>query len=93
MPVQYVLFCFILFIEANTQILLKIRIILECQNRTISRGPNSIFSRLRKEGIDVSRISAHMTAAYKLPINFRLSPMSMSRCSLFAIGRRCVAMC
>ncbi|KAJ7212251.1 phospholipase D [Mycena pura] len=29
-----------------------IRIILECQNRTISRGPNSIFSRLRKEGID-----------------------------------------
>nr|GAT50596.1 phospholipase D [Mycena chlorophos] len=29
-----------------------IRIILECQNRTIARGPNSIFSRLRKEGID-----------------------------------------
>ncbi|KAF8895434.1 hypothetical protein BD779DRAFT_1619102 [Infundibulicybe gibba] len=29
-----------------------IRIILECQNRTISRGPNSIFARLRKEGID-----------------------------------------
>lgn len=29
-----------------------IRIILECQNRTISRGPNSIFGRLRKEGID-----------------------------------------
>ncbi|KAF9565693.1 phospholipase D [Agrocybe pediades] len=29
-----------------------VRIILECQNRTISRGPNSIFSRLRKEGID-----------------------------------------
>ncbi|KAH7922026.1 phospholipase D [Leucogyrophana mollusca] len=29
-----------------------IRIILECQNRTISRGPHSIFSRLRKEGID-----------------------------------------
>lgn len=29
-----------------------IRIILECQNRTISRGPNSIYSRLRKEGID-----------------------------------------
>ncbi|KAJ7069910.1 phospholipase D, partial [Mycena amicta] len=29
-----------------------IRIILECQSRTISRGPNSIFSRLRREGID-----------------------------------------
>ncbi|KAI0338902.1 phospholipase D [Trametopsis cervina] len=29
-----------------------IRIILECQNRTLSRGPNSIFARLRKEGID-----------------------------------------
>ncbi|KAJ7505449.1 phospholipase D [Mycena galericulata] len=29
-----------------------IRIILECQNRTIARGPHSIFSRLRKEGID-----------------------------------------
>ncbi|KAJ3513571.1 hypothetical protein NLJ89_g2876 [Agrocybe chaxingu] len=29
-----------------------IRIILECQNRTLARGPNSIFSRLRKEGID-----------------------------------------
>ncbi|KAI0826732.1 phospholipase D [Trametes gibbosa] len=29
-----------------------IRIILECQNRTICRGPNSIFGRLRKEGID-----------------------------------------
>ncbi|KAG8842781.1 Phospholipase D1, partial [Serendipita sp. 411] len=29
-----------------------IRIILECQNRTISRGPHSIFTRLRKEGID-----------------------------------------
>ncbi|KAH9002804.1 phospholipase D [Lactarius hatsudake] len=31
---------------------LIVRIILECQNRTIGRGPNSIFSRLRKEGID-----------------------------------------
>ncbi|TBU47403.1 phospholipase D [Dichomitus squalens] len=29
-----------------------IRIILECQNRTICRGPHSIFGRLRKEGID-----------------------------------------
>ncbi|TFK73598.1 phospholipase D [Pluteus cervinus] len=29
-----------------------IRIILECQNRTIGRGPNSIFSRLRKAGIN-----------------------------------------
>jgi hypothetical protein len=27
---------------------------MECQNRTISRGSASIFSRLRKEGIDVS---------------------------------------
>lgn len=32
----------------------SVRIILECQNRTICRGPNSIFARLRKEGIDVS---------------------------------------
>jgi len=31
----------------------QIRIILECQNRTFARGPNSIFSRLRKEGIEV----------------------------------------
>ncbi|KAJ8519021.1 hypothetical protein ONZ45_g3982 [Pleurotus djamor] len=29
-----------------------IRIILECQNRTIARGPHSIFGRLRKEGIN-----------------------------------------
>ncbi|PFH53919.1 hypothetical protein AMATHDRAFT_72945 [Amanita thiersii Skay4041] len=29
-----------------------IRIILECQNRTLCRGPNSIFYRLRREGID-----------------------------------------
>ncbi|KAF8500767.1 phospholipase D [Russula emetica] len=29
-----------------------VRIILECQNRSISRGPNSIFSRLLREGID-----------------------------------------
>lgn len=33
-----------------------VRIILECQNRTISRGPHSIFNRLRKEGIDVSAL-------------------------------------
>ena len=32
----------------------SVRLILECQNRTICRGPNSIFARLRKEGIDVS---------------------------------------
>ena len=37
----------------------KIRIILECQNRTICRGPNSIFGRLRKEGIDVSGCTSH----------------------------------
>nr|AEG78581.1 SPO14 [Cryptococcus gattii] len=30
----------------------SVRLILECQNRTISRGTSSIFSRLRKEGID-----------------------------------------
>ncbi|EEB89741.1 hypothetical protein MPER_12129, partial [Moniliophthora perniciosa FA553] len=29
-----------------------VRIILECQNRTFARGPNSIFARLRKEAID-----------------------------------------
>lgn len=34
----------------------SVRLILECQNRTISRGTHSIFSRLRKEGIDVSRV-------------------------------------
>lgn len=32
----------------------SVRLILECQNRTISRGTSSIFTRLRKEGIDVS---------------------------------------
>ncbi|KZT60114.1 phospholipase D [Calocera cornea HHB12733] len=30
----------------------SVRIILECQNRTIARGPDSIFARLRREGID-----------------------------------------
>nr|AAN75150.2 SPO14 [Cryptococcus neoformans var. grubii] len=30
----------------------SVRLILECQNRTISRGTSSIFSRLRKVGID-----------------------------------------
>jgi hypothetical protein len=30
---------------------------MECQNRTISRGSSSIFSRLRKEGIDVSYLT------------------------------------
>lgn len=34
----------------------SVRLILECQNRTISRGTHSIFSRLRKEGIDVSDV-------------------------------------
>ncbi|KAG8970123.1 Phospholipase D1 [Tulasnella sp. 419] len=29
-----------------------IRLIMECQNRSICRGPHSIFARLRKEGID-----------------------------------------
>jgi phospholipase D1/2 len=32
----------------------SVRLILECQNRTICRGTNSIYSRLRAEGIDVS---------------------------------------
>jgi phospholipase D1/2 len=35
----------------------SVRLIMECQNRTISRGSSSIFSRLRKEGIDVSPTS------------------------------------
>ena len=35
----------------------SVRLIMECQNRTISRGSSSIFSRLRKEGIDVSPIT------------------------------------
>lgn len=30
----------------------SVRLILECQNRTICRGANSIFTRLRKEGIN-----------------------------------------
>lgn len=30
----------------------SVRLIMECQNRTICRGTQSIFSRLRKEGID-----------------------------------------
>lgn len=30
----------------------SVRLIVECQNRTICRGTQSIFSRLRKEGID-----------------------------------------
>jgi phospholipase D1/2 len=30
----------------------SVRLILECQNRTICRGTHSIFSRLKKEGID-----------------------------------------
>ncbi|KAG8909645.1 Phospholipase D1 [Tulasnella sp. 408] len=33
----------------------SIRLIVEHQNRSICRGPHSIFSRLRKEGIDSSR--------------------------------------
>lgn len=33
-----------------------VRIILECQNKTICRGPHSIFGRLRKEGIEVRLI-------------------------------------
>lgn len=33
----------------------SVRLIVECQNKSICRGPNSIFGRLRQEGIDVSR--------------------------------------
>ena len=38
----------------------SVRLILECQNRTISRGAQSIFSRLKKEGIDVGRFSPQL---------------------------------
>lgn len=34
------------------RVCLQIRLIVECQNRSISRGPNSIFSRLRAKDID-----------------------------------------
>ena len=44
----------------STYEVLQIRIILECQNRTIARGPNSIFARLRKEGIDVRRSQPYL---------------------------------
>jgi len=30
----------------------QVRIILDCQNRSICRGPNSLFARLRREGIN-----------------------------------------
>ena len=42
--------------------------ILECQNRTISRGPHSIFARLRKEGIDVRNLVCH-TARHPKALN------------------------
>ena len=67
--------------------LLQIRIILECQNRTISRGPNSAFSRLRKEGIDVCIVFY----ARQFLIVETFSLMSTSLCSLYAIGQRCEA--
>ena len=38
----------------------SVRLILECQNRTICRGTNSIYSRLRAEGIDVSLLGHKM---------------------------------
>lgn len=44
----------------------SVRLILECQNRTISRGTHSIFSRLRKEGIDVSDLLITLTSAQRL---------------------------
>lgn len=50
-----------------------VRIILECQNRTIGRGPNSIFARLRKEGIDVCPI------AYRAALDPLFHPILYSR--------------
>ena len=42
----------------------QIRIIVECQNRTLFRGPNSIFSRLRKERINVRGSSLSSETLY-----------------------------
>lgn len=47
---------------------------MECQNRTISRGSASIFSRLRKEGIDVSSIKSLISGRGELKLMF--SPRS-----------------
>lgn len=47
--------------------IVQIRIIMECQNRTICRGPNSIFGRLRKEGIDVRPPTYSMCILTELP--------------------------
>lgn len=61
-----------------------IRIILECQNRTICRGPNSIFARLRKEGIDVC--PPHPTMRSDEVLTRGCSPMTTLQCFLFATG-------
>jgi hypothetical protein len=65
----------------------QIRIIVECQNRTICRGPNSIFGRLRKEGIDVS---VKLAWPYIQELTFTPSRVTMSRFSPSVIGRNCL---
>ncbi|WRT67553.1 uncharacterized protein IL334_004525 [Kwoniella shivajii] len=49
----------------------SVRLILECQNRTISRGTNSIFSRLRKEGIDTMIVDDRLVLCGSANINER----------------------
>ncbi|EJC97886.1 phospholipase D [Fomitiporia mediterranea MF3/22] len=63
-----------------------VRIILECQNRTICRGPNSIFSRLKKEGIDPDEyISVFCLRSWgKLPGNVLTSEM------VYVHGKVCI---
>lgn len=63
----------------------SVRLILECQNRTISRGAQSIFSRLKKEGIDVSRsMLTRMSQMLTLCVYF--SPTNISPSSLCEVG-------
>jgi hypothetical protein len=70
----------------------QVRIILECQNRTINRGPNSIFSRLRREGIDVSTLTPILVERLT-DIYLFSSPTSISLFFRYAVGRSCVVMC
>ena len=58
----------------------SVRLILECQNRTISRGAQSIFSRLKKQGIDVSNIALR-TRRYTVLSPSSISPTSISTSS------------
>lgn len=67
----------------------QIRIILECQTRTLFRGPNSIFSRLRKEDIDV----CHQVFCAWYHSKRISSPMNTLRCSHSATGQSYVGMC